>query len=298
LRLGGEILSVDSRQVYRGLDLGSGKDLEEYDTPDGSVPYHLIDIADPREVYTLWRYMADFSAAYRRVRGRGRLPVAVGGTGLYLEAVLRDYRIPSSPPDPGLRSRLMAQPLGKLVARLATLDRKLAGATDLDNKKRVVRALEVALHREDRRACPVQGAPLRLRSLVVGLRWDRSVLRTRIAARLDERLRRGLVDEVRALLARGVSRERLEQLGLEYRHGVRFLAGDTSYQEMRQALLRDIGRLAKRQDTYFRGMERRGVTIHWVEGADPEGAAQKIADLMDRASDGSIPPSKEEEGEA
>ncbi|MEW6755082.1 MAG: tRNA (adenosine(37)-N6)-dimethylallyltransferase MiaA [Candidatus Latescibacterota bacterium] len=272
-RYGGEILSVDSRQVYRGLDLGTGKDLAEYDAPEGRVACHLIDIADPRQVYTLWRFLADFGTAVRAVRDRGHLPIAVGGTGLYLEAALRGYRVPDVAADPELRRALMGQPAGELAARLEALAPDLHRRTDLSSHKRIVRALEVALH-------VGTGPPARgpvglppMRALVLGVRWRRPELRQRIAERLDARLQAGLVEEVEGLLCRGVPPARLEELGMEYRHVARFLRGKLGREEMHRALLADIGRLAKRQETWFRGMERRGVPIHWVERAEVEQAA-------------------------
>jgi tRNA dimethylallyltransferase len=288
LRLGGEVLSVDSRQVYRGLDLGAGKDLGEYRTPRGQVPHHLVDIADPTEVYTLWRFTADFAAAYADVRGRGRLPVAVGGTGLYLEAVLRGYRIPPAPPDDRARARLGDLPLPELVRRLTRAAPEALAATDAANRRRVLRALEVAAQPGPAAPAPAPApAPAHRHPVVVGVRTERSVLRQRIAQRLDERLAAGLVNEVRGLLGRGVTPARLAQLGMEYRHVGRFLAGEVDYAAMCGQLRRDIGRLAKRQETWFRGMERRGVPVYWVDGTDAEAAVERVERLVRGAVAGS-----------
>lgn len=279
-RLQGEILAVDSRQVYRGLDIGSGKDLDEYETAQDRVPCHLIDVADPRQVYTLWQYVQDFAAAFSAVRARGHLPVAVGGTGLYLEAVLQGYRIPETPPDERLRQELMGEPLEQLVERLRGLDPRLLERVDRRNKKRVVRALEICLRPGAGASQPSSASSPVQHPLVVALRWDRERLRKRIAARLDQRLQAGLVDEVRRLLAQGVTQNRLRKLGMEYRHVARFLAGEVSGEQLRDQLLRDIQRLAKRQETWFRGMERRGLPVHWVEGENSEKAAARIELLV------------------
>ena len=278
-RCNGEILSVDSRQVYRGLDIGSGKDLHEYDPPDGPIPYHLIDIADPDETYNLWRFVGDFSRAFEDIAARNRLPIAVGGTGLYLEAVLKGYSVPATPPDESLREELMRLPHGELIEQLRELDEERLDATDIASKKRTVRALEVAMvgsgEQAAARRAVVPGNPL-----VVGVRWERSVLRERIAVRLDQRLSAGLVQEVERLIADGIGQDRLNQLGMEYRHVGQYLAGEVTLEQMREELLRSIGRLAKRQDTWFRGMERRGFAIHWVEGPALAGAADELADVL------------------
>lgn len=268
-RYDGEILSVDSRQVYRGLDIGSGKDLHEYETPDGRVPYHLIDIVDPQQGYSLWNYIGDFDAAFVEVTGRGHLPVAVGGTGLYLEAVLRGYEVPEKPADEALRAELMQESHVALDRRLRQLDMARYRTLDPDcNKRRLVRALEVALSEKDNGRVRVSGVSANLRPLVLTIRWDRTVLRQRLATRLDERLEAGLVEEVQRLVDAGITRPRLDQLGMEFRHVGRHVLGDTSFEQMRTDLRQAIGQLVKRQDTYFRGMERRGTPTHWIDGDD------------------------------
>lgn len=278
-RCGGEIISVDSRQVYRGMDIGSGKDLQEYGRPEGRVPYHLIDIADPAEIYSLWHFIGDYTAAFADIANRGRLPVAVGGTGLYLEAVLRGYEVPEVPPDEPLRRQLMSRSHGDLVEQLRQLAPERFEVTDTSSKKRTVRALEIALARQDGIA-RIRQATVPANPLVVGLRWERSVLRQRIAARLHQRLSVGLVEEVERLIEAGIGQERLNQLGMEYRHVGQHVNGQVTYEQMRDDLLRSIGQLAKRQDSYFRGMERRGTPIHWVEGPDLAAAADELAALI------------------
>ena len=278
-RCDGEIISVDSRQVYRGLDIGSGKDLAEYETPEGPVPYHLIDIADPHDIYSLWHFVGDFDQALAGIRTRRRLPIAVGGTGLYLEAVLKGYEVPQVPPDEPLRHKLMERPHFELEEQLRRLDPERFDLADRSSKKRTVRALEIAIARQNGTA-RVRRATAPDNPLIIGVRWDRSVLRQRIEKRLDQRLSEGLVEEVEQLMRDGVDLERLELLGMEYRHVGRHLAGQVDFTQMRADLLQSIGKLAKRQDTWFRGMERRGTPIHWVEGSDRRGAAEELESLI------------------
>jgi tRNA dimethylallyltransferase len=280
LRYGGEILSVDSRQVYRYMDIGTGKDLGEYDTPQGRVAHHLMDVAEPDQIYNLWQYQGDFYRVFRDIGERGNMPVAVGGTGLYLEAVLHHYEIPDIPENADLRRELNGLEKGELEARLKECDPELYEKTDRSNKKRIVRALEVAIYGRDNLIRWGHPDPPEIRPLVIGVRWERAELRRRIEVRLDQRLKRGMVEEVRALMDRGIGRERLGQLGMEYRHLSRFLSGEMTYGLMREELLRDIGRLAKRQETYFRGMERRGTRIHWVEGGDVKKAVAIVDSIL------------------
>ncbi len=268
-RYDGEIISVDSRQVYRGLDIGSGKDLDEYITPDGPVPYHLIDIVDPQQVYSLWNYLEDFDRVFGEVTARDRLPFAVGGTGLYLEAVLRGYEIPQMPADEDLRTQLMQEPRDSLEQRLQQLDPERYRSLDpTGGKRRLVRAIEVALGEAEADGSRTAAVSADLRPLVLVIRWDREELRRRVATRLDERLASGLVEEVQTLVDAGLNKERLDQLGMEFRHVGRFVLGETSREQMRTDLVQAIGQLVKRQDTYFRGMERRGTPMHWLDGDD------------------------------
>jgi tRNA dimethylallyltransferase len=276
LEFGGEILSADSRQVYRGMDIGTGKDLDEYDTPRGAVPYHLIDIRAPGEIYTLHHYQRDFYAAFRDIRARARLPVVVGGTGLYLEAVLRHYRIPNVPEDPELREGLMRADFGELLRRLRELDPGLYRSTDRSSKKRVVRALEIALYARGHEIEWSEENPPPIKPLVLAVRWPRHELRTRIDRRLEERLARGMIEEVERILQSGIRRDRFDLFGMEYRHVAAYLDGTVSRQEMVQNLRRAIHQLAKRQETWFRGMERRGIRLHWIDRADPGQAADIV----------------------
>ena len=273
-RLGSEIVSVDSRQVYRGLDIGTGKDLAEYAAVDPPVPYHLVDVADPGEVYTLFRYQQDCyrvldELATRKKYATGEVPVLmVGGSGLYAEAVIRDYRLADVEKDLELRGRLSGVNHARLVRMLETEAPALAGQTDTTSSRRVIRALEIAEHAS---RAPIRygrrpSAPLRF--TVFGVRVDRKELRRRIRRRLRGRLDDGMVEEVRDLLDRGLSPTRLEELGLEYREITAFLLGEKSREEMVSDLEHAIGRFAKRQETWFRGMERRGTSIRWIAPDD------------------------------
>lgn len=261
-RLNGEIISADSRQVFRGMDLGTGKDLSEY----GEVPFHLIDIAEAGSEFSLFAFQRHFFSAFADIQRRGRLPLLVGGTGLYLDAVLRGYRLIEVPPDPSLRARLATLDDAALRARLRRLKPEQHNTTDLMERARLVRAIEIA---EGERAAAAKLPPLpEVRPLVLGLRWERAALRRRIGLRLRERLAQGMVEEVARLHAAGVSWERLEFYGLEYRFIARHLQGALDYDTMLQQLATAIGQFAKRQETFFRRMERQGVEIHWVHAEE------------------------------
>lgn len=268
LDLGGEILSADARQVYRGMDIGTGKDLEAYETPRGRVLHHLIDIAEPSEVYSVFRYQRDFYRAFGEVASRGRLPVVVGGTGLYIEAALRKFPVPDVPPDEEFRAAMMRRDLAELVRELEARAPELARKTVLRCKRRVIRALEVARHLETSGEPPANETALEFRPLVLLVRWPRDELRARIRARLLRRLEAGLLEETRRLLASGISEERYRLFGMEYRHAARYLRGEASYERMIDDLAADIAYLARRQETYFRGMEKRGLEAYEVPRAD------------------------------
>lgn len=258
---GGEILSADSRQVYRGMDIGTGKDMAEY----GDVPVHLVDIAPAGYRYNLFEYLRDFRAAHDGVRARGRLPIMCGGTGLYVESVLKGMALPPVPENLALRSRLRGKSLDELAATLAAM-KTLHNVTDIDTAQRAVRAIEIQTyyrdHPEAARAAnnprPMQGA------VVVGVDIDRDTRRRRIDQRLDQRLRQGMVEEVRGLLDAGLASDDLTYYGLEYKFVTLHVTGQLSYDEMRGQLATAIHQFAKRQMTWFRGMERRGFHIHWL----------------------------------
>ena len=256
--LGGEIISADSRQVFRGMDIGTGKDLADYD----GVPYHLIDIVPAGEKYDIFRYQRDFHAAYQDIISRGKPAILCGGSGLYIEAATRGYRLPEVPQNPELRASLEKESDEALIARLASL-KTLHNSTDYDTRKRLIRALEIAIYEQehpvDRSAYP----PLKTR--YIGLDVSREERNARIDARLDARLAAGMVDEVRGLLDSGISAEDLIYYGLEYKFITLYLTGELSYDEMHDRLATAIHQFAKRQMTWFRGMERRGIEIEWVK---------------------------------
>ncbi len=261
-RFGGEIISADSRQVFRGMDLGTGKDLAEY----GQVPFHLIDIAEPGSEFSVFAFQRRFFAAFADIRSRGQLPLLVGGTGLYLDAALRGYRMVEVPENPALRAELAALSDEHLRARLQALKPELHNRTDLEDRTRLVRAIEIAAGE----AAAEKGfSPLpEIRPVVFGLRWDRSLLRRRITERLRARLEAGMIDEVRCLHEAGVSWQALEFYGLEYRFIARYLQNEIAYNDTFQKLNSAIHQFAKRQETWFRRMERQGVEIHWLAGAE------------------------------
>jgi len=271
--LGSEIFSMDSRQVYRGLDLGTGKDLYEYQRFGSPVPFHLIDIVEPSEVYSLFRFQEDAYLAledFRRRRGTAVPPILVGGTGLYLEAVLKKYDIAHVPEDSALREELTERDLEALKTELKRLAPDLYERTDVTTKRRVVRALEIALQAARTTTGEVPRSHLpkwNLKPLLFVTQWDRPLLRQRIADRLQARLKDGLVDEVRRLHEQGLPWERLESLGMEYRQVALHVRGEKTLEAMSADLLHEIHQLAKRQDTWFRGLERRGLKTHFI---DPE----------------------------
>ena len=271
--LGGEVVSADSRQVYRGLNLGAGKDLGEYEVEGVRVPFHLIDIVDLDVEFSVFDYQKRFFEVFEDVTARGRLPVVVGGTGLYIEAVLKGYRMVEAPPNPSLREALATLPNETLVARLTALKPHQHNTTDLVERDRLVRALEIAEYEKDHEPAPLPA----LRPLVLGTRWPRAELRERIAVRLHERLDAGMISEVAGLRAQGVSSQRLELLGLEYRFITQFIEGTIGdHGELFEKLYVAICQFAKRQETWFRRMERRGTDIRWVERADFQHAQSVI----------------------
>lgn len=261
---GAEIISADSRQVYRGMDIGTGKDIAEYTRDGVTVPSHLIDIVDAGEKYNLFEFQRDFLVAYEDIKARGSFPIMCGGSGLYVESVLKGYRLLPVPENPVLRAELEEKSLEELTAILATY-KQLHNNTDTDSKKRAIRAIEIE---EYYLSCPVEERSFpRLNALVVGMSVDREIRRERISRRLRERLEQGMVDEVRALLDSGVTSEQLVYYGLEYKFLTLYLTGAMEYDEMVRALEIAIHQFAKRQMTWFRGMEKRGVPIRWVDAS-------------------------------
>lgn len=259
-----EIISADSRQVYRGMDIGTGKDIAEYTRDGVTVPSHLIDIADAGEKYNLFEFQRDFLSAYEDIKSRGIFPIMCGGSGLYVESVLKGYRLLPVPENPALRSELETKSLEELTAILANY-KQLHNNTDTDNKKRAIRAIEIE---EYYLSCPVEERSFpQLETLVIGVSVDREVRRERISRRLRERLENGMVDEVRRLLDSGLKPDQLIYYGLEYKYLTLYITGAMSYDDMVKGLEIAIHQFAKRQMTWFRGMEKRGTEIRWVDGS-------------------------------
>ena len=268
-RIGGEIISADSRQVYRRMDIGTGKDLSDYVNPETGrlIPYHLIDIAEPGTKYNLFRYQEDFMKAYNDIQQRGATPILCGGTGLYIESVLKGYNLSPVPQNPELRERLKDKSLEELTAMLTELKKKTGSAmhnkTDVDSCQRAIRAIEIEQYNMEH-PTPLREAPA-IDSLIIGVDVDREVRRERITRRLHARLEEGMVDEIRGLLSEGIKPEDLIYYGLEYKFITKYVIGELTYDEMVRGLEIAIHQFAKRQMTWFRGMERRGFKINWIK---------------------------------
>src|SRR5574344_709996 len=261
-----EIISADSRQIYREMDLGTGKDLADYTVNGKQSPYHLIDIAEPGYKYNVFEYQRDFLNAYQSIKQKGRLPVLCGGTGLYLESVLKGYQLIPVPENPELRTRLAGKTLEELTDLLSTY-KTLHNSTDVDTAKRAIRAIEIeeyyATHDLSAREFPS------INSLIIGVDIDRELRREKITKRLRQRLDEGMVEEVRQLLNKGIQPEDLIYYGLEYKYLTLYVTGEISFEEMFKQLEIAIHQFAKRQMTWFRGMERKGFKIHWIQASMP-----------------------------
>lgn len=258
----GEVISGDSRQVYTGLDIGSGKDLAEY----GDVPYHLLDIVDPSEEYNAFRFQRDFATAFTDITARGKQPLLVGGTGLYIDAVVSGYEFAQVDKDLALRAELDDMPLEAVQNMLLALKPDQHNDTDMTVRPRLYRAIEIAKH--EKSGIKDDFKMPNINPIYFGIKWDRKVLRERITLRLKERLETGMIEEVEQLLEQGISHEKLELFGLEYRFVSQYIRGELAYDEMFQKLNTAIHQYAKRQDTWFRRIERCGDKIHWLEGTD------------------------------
>ena len=275
-RIGGEIISADSRQVYRRMDIGTGKDLGDY----GNVPYHLIDICEPGTKYNLFQYQQDFFDAYNNIIGRNVVPILCGGTGLYIEAVLKGYKLSPVPQNQELRDRLEGKSLEELTQMLVSLKERngsnMHNKTDVDSAQRAIRAIEIetynAEHPVPRRELPP------VPSLIIGVDIDRELRRQKITQRLKARLEEGMVDEVKALLDSGIPADDLIYYGLEYKFVTEYIIGRLTYDEMFSRLEIAIHQFAKRQMTWFRGMERRGFTIHWIDALRP--MEEKVQEII------------------
>lgn len=277
-RLDTEIISADSRQIYRSMDLGTGKDLADYTINGKNIPYHLIDICDPGYKYNVFEYQHDFYRAYQAIKEKGKLPILCGGTGLYIEAVLKGYKLLDVPQNPELREQLKDKPLAELEQILAGY-KVLHNKTDVDTAQRAIRAIEIEEYYKNEAPDSNEYEPVN--SLVIGIHIDRELRREKISRRLRTRLDEGMVEEVRNIIASGVDPEDLIYYGLEYKFLTLYIIGKLSYEEMVTQLEIAIHQFAKRQMTWFRGMERRGCKIQWIDASLPtEEKIQKVMALL------------------
>ena len=279
LKLDGEVISGDSRQVYRGMDLGTGKDYDDYIIEGQEITYHLIDIVDAGYEYNVFEYQNDFLAVYADIISRGKFPVLCGGSGLYLEAILKNYKLIQVPKNEELRQQLESKSLEELEDILRSYKSDLHNITDIENKKRALRAIEIEehlkLHPDTDTKMP------EINSLVIGVKYDRLSRRKRISERLKQRLDDGMLDEVQVLLDKGLTPEQLTYYGLEYKFLTQHLIGELSFEEMFSKLETAIHQFAKRQMTWFRRMEKQGTNIHWLDGYMPlEEKIEKILKLL------------------
>ena len=280
--IGGEIISADSRQVYRRMDIGTGKDLDDYTVDGRQIPYHLIDICEPGTKYNLFEYQQDFFDAYETIRGRGAVPILCGGTGLYIEAVLKGYKLSPVPQNQELRDSLEGKTLPELTEILTGLKARsgstMHNTTDVDSCQRAIRAIEIETYNLQH-PMPKRELPA-VDSVIIGIAIDRELRREKITRRLKSRLENGMVEEVQALLNEDIPSDDLVYYGLEYKFVTEYLTGKLTYDEMFTRLEIAIHQFAKRQMTWFRGMERRGFTIHWIDGTlSMEEKVQKIIRL-------------------
>jgi tRNA dimethylallyltransferase len=265
-RIGGEIISADSRQVYRGMDIGTGKDMDDYLVDGSRVPVHLVDILDAGYEYNVYLFKQDFLRIFTDITERQKMPVLCGGSGLYIESILRNYRLLNVPVNPELRNNLEKKGFEELTGILK-LYGSLHNKTDLVNRKRLLRAIEIAMYQASKPDNQMDSKELN--TVVLGIKMERMERRKMITERLLKRLREGMVQEVERLLQEGVPPEKMEYYGLEYRYVTRYIRHELTYEEMVKRLNTAIHQFAKRQMTYFRGMERRGIRIHWIEGTLP-----------------------------
>lgn len=271
-----EIISADSRQIYRSMDIGTGKDLADYVVNGKPVPYHLIDICEPGYKYNVFEYQHDFFRAYEEIRQRGKLPILCGGTGMYIEAVLKGYKLLDVPPNPELRASLQGKYLSELEQILAGY-KTLHNKTDVDSAQRAIRAIEIEEYYQNEAPDINEYEPLN--SLIIGIDIERELRREKISKRLRSRLDEGMVDEVRKIIDSGVKPEDLIYYGLEYKFLTLYIIGELTYNEMVSQLEIAIHQFAKRQMTWFRGMERRGSHIHWLDATLP--TEDKIAETLE-----------------
>lgn len=279
-RLGGEIISADSRQVYRNMDIGTGKDLADYKVNGEKMPYHLIDICDPGYKYNVFEYQHDFFRAFMDIQERGKFPILCGGTGMYIEAVLKGYRLLDVPQNPKLRDSLKNKKLPELVQILESY-KVLHNKTDVDSAQRAIRAIEIEEYYKTQIPDYKEFEPID--SLIIGIKIDRELRREKISKRLRARLDEGMIDEVKGIIDSGVKPDDLIYYGLEYKFLTLYIIGELSYEEMVSQLEIAIHQFAKRQMTWFRGMERRGCTIHWLDALlSTEEKIERALELLNR----------------
>jgi tRNA dimethylallyltransferase len=275
LKLDGEIISADSRQVYRQMNLGTGKDYNDYTIGGRQIPYHLIDIADPGYKYNVFEYQRDFINVMNDLRPRNKFPIVCGGSGMYIDSIVSGYKLIEVPPDPVFRASLEGKSLAELIVVLSSYKR-LHNKTDIDTKKRAIRAIEIERYyntvSEKYKQFPL------IKPLIAGIIYSREKRRERISQRLKDRFEKGMEQEVRQLLEQGTDPETLIYYGLEYKYITLFITGKLSYDEMLKSLETAIHQFAKRQMTWFRGMERKGIKIHWIDGELP--MEEKISNTM------------------
>lgn len=282
-QINGEILSADSRQIYRGMDLGTGKDLMDFDYNQKHINYHLIDIADAGEEYNVFQYKKDFQEAYNKVILSNKVPILVGGSGMYVDAIVSDYQLDAVPENPILREKLADFSMEELIAHLKSI-RRLHNTTDIRIRKRCIRAIEIEEYYQKNE--DVEPVKSKYNSLIFGIKFDRNIIRQRITKRLSDRIKNGMIEEVRNLIDSGVSPDKLKYYGLEYKFLTSYILGEMSEDMMFEKLNIAIHQFAKRQDTWWRRMEKNGTKIHWIDGSSS--LDQKLNIVMNKIASSSI----------
>ena len=275
--LHGEIISADSRQVYRGMDIGTGKDLNQYIINAKKIPSHMIDIVDPESEFNLFEFQKRFYKIFSEIQKKGNLPILAGGTGLYLQAILSGYEMPEAISEPELRKELDRKSIEELKEIFFAFKTHLHNKTDLEDKQRLIRAIEIERARNSKNS--EQNERPVMDAAVFGITWERSILRQRITSRLEERLQHGMIEEVKSLHASGLSWSRLDSFGLEYRYISQYLQNLISLDEMKNKLNTAIHQFAKRQETWFRRMERKGIMIKWIRANEYELLKESVIKL-------------------
>ena len=265
-QLNGELISADSRQIFRGMDIGTGKDLSEYNLDGQNIPYHLINVKEAGEKYNVHEFKSDFYAAFMQINNLGKLPILCGGTGMYIHSILQNHKLTAVPIDQELRNRLQILSKPQLIERLDTYPEELRSTADYSSAKRLIRAIEIAEYLKIN-PLPAQSLP-NLNPVVIGLQSEVHIRRKRILERLDHRLKNGLIEEVEQLIAKGLSKEILIFYGLEYKFVVAYLNSELNFETFKERLGTAICQFAKRQQTFFRKMEKDGVNIHWLDADD------------------------------